>query len=136
MGKKKVVLDTNILISALGWEGKPKNIFEMVLNGKLELFTSDKQLEELLRVLNYPKFDFSEEQKSKFINIILNSATLIKLEKIFEIIKEDPDDNIIITTAINCNADYIISGDEHLLRLKNFKNVKILNPNDFLNILK
>jgi len=50
------------------------------------------------------------------------------------VIKEDPDDNIIITSAVIGKADYIISGDEHLLKLKEFKRVKILNANDFLSL--
>src|SRR3989344_7674181 len=115
MGKKKVVLDTNILISALGWQGKPRLVFEKILNGELELIMSDKQLYEIIRVLDYPKFNFSHGEKSRFINIILEISTLIKIDKIMNIIKEDPEDNIIITSAIIGNADYIISGDEHLL---------------------
>jgi len=134
MGKKKVVLDTNILISALGWKGKPKLIFEKILNGELELIISDKQSEEIIEVLDYPKFNFSNEQKSSFINILLEVSTLIKIDKIFDVIKEDPDDNIIITSAVIGKADYIISGDEHLLKLKEFKRVKILNANDFLSL--
>ena len=134
MGKKKVVLDTNILISALGWKGKPRLIFEKVLNGELELILSDKQLEEIINVLNYPKFNFNDDQKSKFINILLEVSTLIKLNKIVDIIKEDPDDNIILTSAISGNADFIISGDEHLLNLKKFKNIKILSANNFISL--
>ncbi len=134
MGKKKVVLDTNILISALGWKGKPKLIFEKVLNEELELFMPDKQLEEIIRVLDYPKFNFSPEQKSKFIDIVLGVADLIKLDKIINIIKDDPEDNIIITSTVVGNVDFIITGDEHLLSLKKFKGINILNANDFLNL--
>jgi|SRR3989344_3521156 len=136
MGKEKVVLDTNILVSALGWRGNPNLIFERILNGEIELIISDKQLAEIIKVLDYPKFDFSNEQKSSFINILLEVSTLIKLDKIVEVVKEDPDDNIIVTSAITGKAGFIISGDEHLLKLKKFKKVKILNANDFLNIKK
>lgn len=134
MGKKKVVLDTNILISALGWKGKPKLVFDRILNGEIELIISNKQLEEIIKVLDYPKFGFNEEQKSSFINILLEISTLIKIDKIIDVIKEDSDDNVIITSAVIGNVDYIISGDEHLLNLKEFKRVKILNPNNFLNL--
>ena len=54
MGKTKVLLDTNILISALGWSGKPKVIFEKCLHGELELVTSPDQIEELKRVTRAP----------------------------------------------------------------------------------
>ena len=63
MGKTKVLLDSNIFISALGWNGKPRVIFEKCLHGELELVTSASQLDELMRVMDYPKFKFTEEQK-------------------------------------------------------------------------
>jgi len=55
MGKKKVVLDTNVLISAFGWKGKQRIIFEKILNREFELIISQKQLIELYEVLSYPK---------------------------------------------------------------------------------
>ena len=61
MGKKKVVLDTNVLISALGWNGKSKEIFRRILRNELELIISSSQLKELQKVMNYPKFDFTEK---------------------------------------------------------------------------
>ena len=59
---KKVVLDTNVLISALGWGGNPKMIFIKCIDGHLSLVTSKEQLDELQRVLEYPKFGFTETQ--------------------------------------------------------------------------
>lgn len=59
MGKKKVTLDTNILISALGWNGKPKRIFEKCINSELELISSNEQIIELQEAINYPKFNFT-----------------------------------------------------------------------------
>ena len=67
MGKKRIVLDTNILISALGWSGNPRIIFDKVIEGEFELILSFKQLDELLRVLNYPKFKFTYEQKDPLL---------------------------------------------------------------------
>jgi len=59
VGKKttKVTLDTNILISALGWRGNPHRILQKVINKEIELFVSHEQFEELARVLDYPKFE-------------------------------------------------------------------------------
>ena len=135
MVKKKIILDTNVLISAFGWKGKPELIFQKAINKELELFISDKQLEEIIRVLDYPKFNFNADQKSKFINILLEVATLIKIDKIKNIIKEDPDDDIILTSAIIGNVDFIISGDDHLLNLKEFNGIKILNANNFIKLI-
>ena len=131
MGKKKIVLDTNILISTIGWKGNPKEIFKKVLEKQFELIISQKQLEELKRVMNYPKFSFTENQKNKFLSILLETATVVETHNNLDIIKEDPDDNIILETAIENNAEYIITGDNHLLKLKNFKQIKIVTPAEF-----
>jgi hypothetical protein len=64
VGKRKVTLDTNILVSALGWKGNPHKILK-VIDGELDLFISSAQSEEPSRVLDYPKFGFTEEQKGR-----------------------------------------------------------------------
>ena len=134
MGKKKVVLDTNVLISALGWEGNPRAIFKKAIDKEFELILSSKQLGELLRVLNYPKFKFTDEQKERFLSILLSIATLVKTKSEIDIIKEDPDDNIILEPANEMKISYIISGNEHLLKLKEFKDAKIVTAKKFLDI--
>ena len=134
MGKTKVILDTNILISALGWSGKPKVIFEKCLHEELELVTSPNQIEELKRVIDYPKFNFTEEQKATFISIILEMATMVEITGKVNVVVDDPDDNAILETAIVGNAQYLISGDPHLLKLKEFAKVKIFTASEFLGI--
>lgn len=134
MGKTKVFLDTNILISALGWKGKPRIIFEKCLHGELELVTSPNQIEELKRVMDYPKFNFTEEQKTRFIFIILEIAVMVEIPGKVKVVEEDPDDNVMLETAIVGNADYLISGDPHLLKLKEFAKVKIVTASEFLGL--
>ncbi len=132
MGKKRIVLDTNIFISALGWEGKPREIFRRVLDGEFGLIISQSQIEELERVLAYPKFKFTEEQKSRFLTIIFEIAEVVKTSHKIDIIKDDPTDNIILESAVENNASFIVSGDEHLLKIKQFGKVKILTPSEFI----
>ena len=134
MGKTKVLLDTNILISALGWSGKPKVIFEKCLHGELVLVTSPNQIDELKRVMDYPKFNFSEEQKATFISIILEIATMVEITGKVNVVVDDPDDNAILETAIVGNVQYLVSGDPHLLKLKEFAKVKIVTASEFLGI--
>ncbi|MEW5896301.1 MAG: putative toxin-antitoxin system toxin component, PIN family [Nanoarchaeota archaeon] len=134
MGKTKVVLDTNILISALGWSGKPRVIFEKCLHGKLELVISPEQIDELKRGMDYPKFSFTEEQKATFTSIILEIATLVEIPGKVNIVVDDPDDNAILETAVIGNVQYLISGDLHLLKLKEFAKVKIVSASGFLGI--
>ena len=132
MGTKRVVLDTNIFISALGWNGKPKRIFEQCIDGKLELITSPEQMNELRRVMEYPKFNFTEDQKERLVSIIMEIATMVEIFGKVNIIKDDPDDNMIVETAIVGNAGYIVTGDPHLLQLKEFAKIRIVTANDFL----
>lgn len=136
MGKEKIVLDTNNLISALGWRGNPRHIFEKVVDGTFELILSAKQINELLRVLEYQKFKFTNEQKSRFISILFEISTLIETEHSLDIIKEDPSDNMLLESATEGKANYIITGDAHLLKLKEFEGIKILPPKEFLDLLK
>lgn len=134
MGKTKVFLDSNILISALGWKGKPRVIFEKCLHGELALVTSPQQMAELQRVMDYPKFGFSEEQKSRFISIILEIAIIVEIPGKLKVVAEDPDDDAILETAIVGGAGYLISGDPHVLKLKEFAKVKIVTASEFLGL--
>ena len=131
MGKKKIVIDTNNLISALGWEGNSRDLLRKVIDKEYELIISIEQLEELKNVLDYPKFRFSEDQKRKFLEIIFKIATVIKTKLKLDVCI-DKKDNMLLECAVEGKADYLISGDGHLLRLKKFRNVKIVSVKEFL----
>ncbi len=132
MGKKKVVIDNNNLISALGWSGKPRELLQKVIDKEVELVISVKQLDELKRVLNYPKFKFTEQQKTKFLEILSEISTIVKTKSTLDIVKEDETDNIFLELALETDADYIISGDKHLRKLKQFRKTKIVSASEFL----
>jgi uncharacterized protein len=134
MGKTQVFLDTNIFISSLGWKGKPRVIFEKCLHGELELVTSADQLDELMRVIDYPKFNFTEDQKQTMLGIITTIATVVEIPKKLKVIEEDPDDNIMLETAVVGKAEYIISGDPHLLKLGEFEQIKVVTASEFLGL--
>ena len=131
MGKKKIVIDTNNLISALGWEGNSRDLLRKVIDKEYEFIISIKQLEELKNVLDYPKFRFSEDQKRKFLEIIFKIAAVIKTKLKLDVCV-DKKDNMFLECAVEGKADYLISGDDHLLRLKKFRNVKIVSVKEFL----
>ena len=136
MGKKRIVLDTNIIISAFGWDGKPRGILREILNKEFDLIISKKQLEEIFKVLGYPKFKFTDSQKSKFINILIEISIIVNTYNKINIIKDDPYDNNILESAAKNNVDYLISGDKDLLRLKNINNIRILTASEFLELIK
>lgn len=132
MGKTKVLLDTNIYISALGWHGKPREVFQKCVNGELELVTSPQQITELRRVMDYPKFSFTEEQKERFISLIMEIAMLVEITGKMEVVKEDPDDDMIVETGFVGMVNYIISGDPHLLKLREFRGTYLMTAHEFL----
>jgi|SRR3989344_7368241 len=134
MGKKKIVIDTNNLISSIGWEGNSKNLLRKIINREHDLFISVKQLVELKRVMNYPKFKFTEKQKNKFLEIIYKIAIIVDTRSELNVIKEDIDDNILLECAVEADVDFIISGDEHLKKLKEFGKIKIVSVSEFLKI--
>lgn len=130
---KKVVIDTNTLISALGWKGNPHKVLQKVTNGEIELIISFEQFDELSKVLDYPRLRFSEEQKQILKDLILEVAKFVKpLERVTVV--RDKLDNMIIEEAIAGKADYIITGDRDLHDLGRFRNIKIVTAREFLDI--
>ncbi|MBU0627548.1 MAG: putative toxin-antitoxin system toxin component, PIN family [Nanoarchaeota archaeon] len=132
MGKKKIVIDTNTLISAFGWGGKPFEIVSRVIGGKYELILSLKQMEEFIRVLDYPKFGFTDEQKERFYLLLFGISTVIKTKTKLEGISRDAKDDTLLEPAKDMKIDYIITGDKDLLVLKEFESAKIVAASQFL----
>jgi len=128
----KVILDTNVLVSALGWQGNPHRVFQKVIAKEAELFISYGQFEELARVLDYPKFNFTEDEKARFKGLISTIAVFVTPRTKLDIVKEDPSDNRILECALVAKADFIISGDEHLLALGKLEGTKIVSPGLFM----
>lgn len=132
MGQKKIVLDTNIFVSALGWKGGPEEILRKVVKGEYTLVISFEQLEEIKKVLAYPKFGFSQRQKERFMVLLYNIATTIKTKTTLRVIKEDVSDNVLLVAAEEAHVDCIVTGDKHLLKLKTHGKIRILTPAEFL----
>ena len=131
----RVVLDTNILISALFWRGNPYNVVLNALKKKYVLYLSQEilnELEEKLRI----KFRFPEDKIRNHIGILRENGKVTEPDVKLDIIREDPDDNKFLECAVSCNADFIVSGDKHILKLKEFKGIKILTAKEFLDLIK
>lgn len=84
--------------------------------------------------MNYPRFNFNEEQKDRFIYLILEISSIVEISRTLMIIKDDPDDNITLETAVSGNADYLVSGDPHLLKLERFECINIIKVSDILKL--
>jgi uncharacterized protein len=139
----KVVLDTNVLISGiLTPKGKSAHILKLVAEEKIILFISKSIINEIRRVLNYPKLiKYTKKNNLNFKEINEHLEALKQIatqtpDKIkIDVIKDDPSDNIILTCALEGKVDYIISGDSHLKDLVIFKDIKIISPADFLDLI-
>ncbi|MEK6948618.1 MAG: putative toxin-antitoxin system toxin component, PIN family [Nanoarchaeota archaeon] len=134
----KVVLDTNTHISALGWkDGNPRKVLELCVIGKCRLIESIGLIKEFVSVISRPKFNFiTEEEKNQFLVFLLQISNLIEPKEKINAIKEDPDDNTILETALAGKVDYVVSGDRHLLKLKQFRGIRIVTAKEFLNLIK
>ncbi|MDF9406816.1 putative toxin-antitoxin system toxin component, PIN family [Pelotomaculum isophthalicicum JI] len=130
----RITVDTNVLVSALGWNGTEAAIIEMVLDSELELCLSAQILSEFYRVVKYPKFGFTDKEIDGFIAKLLPNMVLIRPSQNFEVISADPDDNKIIECAVAGESSYIISGDKHLLNLREYMGIKILKASEFIQL--
>ncbi len=128
----KVVLDTNIIISAIIFGGKPRIILEGAIKGKFRLCISGDIINELNRILKRPKFDFPLEIIQLITNELLLISDLIVPSVKITVIESDPADNMILECAKEANADYIVTDDTHLLKIGSFKNIKIVTPSQFI----
>lgn len=132
----KIVVDTNTLISAAITEGNEFELLKLAKLKKIELILSPQILKEFKEVISRPKFGFSQEQISGAFKQILTISTILVPTVKVSIIKEDPDDNKILECAETGKADYIVSGDGHLLKLKKYRDIKIVKTRFILDIIQ
>jgi len=130
----KIVIDTNIYISAIFWGGKPREVVDLGRTGEILIFTSPGIESEIAETLSN-KFKLKEDEIK---NLLLDFSTftiptVVSLH--IEAVPEDPEDNKFIECALTCKADYIISGDKHLLAVGEYAGIRILKASEFLSIL-
>jgi len=135
----RVVLDANIFASALmSPQGAPARVVTLVLQQRLyDLVMTSDILEEIRRVLFYPKIrkkiTGSDEELNFWVDALMIISHCCEPRYHHEIIvHEDPDDDKYIIAALESHASYLISGDQHLLKLNKQQNVKIVSPQEFL----
>ncbi len=132
----RIVVDTNVLVSALIGHGKPRQLLVELLELH-EVVTSRQMLAELADVLSREKFvEVDKSHANTFLSALASKATLVAIRHHFDAISEDPDDDIVLSTAHDGNATHIVSGDRHLLDLRKFRGVEILSVKEMLQLLK
>jgi len=128
-----IVIDTNVVISAILFGGVPGKLIDLWKKGRLTPLITEEIMAEYIRVLAYPKFMLSEEEINYIIHQeILPFFKVVKSVSGPAIITKDPDDDKFIQCAQAGNAKIIISGDQHLLALRSPHGIKILTPYQFI----
>lgn len=130
-----VVLDTNVLVSALGWRGPERRAYELSREGVFRQLISRPLLQELRRVLEYPKLGVSAEAAVAFVSDLQAHATLVEPTVEIDVIQEDPPDNRVLECALEGGARWIGTGDSHLLKVAEFRGVGIVTAAELLKII-
>ncbi len=127
----RVVLDTNVFVSGIHWSGVSKKILYAWRTKQFLLVASFPIIEEISKTLTNFRIPLPAEDILEWERIIVQNAILVEPSEKFDIVKEDPDDNKFIEAAVAGNAEYIITQDKHLLKIKEFKGIKIITPKEF-----
>lgn len=129
----KVVFDTNIFISALLFpDSVPERIYLLAIERKIELISSPAIMVELADKLR-SKFEAREEEITRILKQLARISTIVRPTRRLKVI-EDDSDNRILECGVEAEADFIVSGDKHLLRLKNYQGISIVKASHFLHL--
>jgi len=124
--------DTNIYISALNFSGHPSRFLELAEAGKISLAISDAIMTEIGKVLRGDTFAWPEAEIERAQRQIARFARHVEPVETVGVIQNDPPDNRILECAAAARSDYIVSGDDHLLRLKTFRDIPVVKVANFL----
>jgi putative PIN family toxin of toxin-antitoxin system len=131
----KVVFDTNIYISALVIPGgNAEKAYVHAIEGDFELCTSVAILTELARKLD-EKFGWERQKIAQLITSISHLATVFQTTPWLKVVSDDPD-NRVLECALKAAANFIVTGDKHLLRLKTYEHLEIIRLSTFLTMLQ
>jgi putative PIN family toxin of toxin-antitoxin system len=132
---EKVIIDTNIIISAFGWGGRPLEVVELLEKEKIRNCISEEIFNELFVTLSYSKLSFPIKLQTEILEFVLAHSDFYKPKENLKL-TPDPEDNKFIECALIANTKFIITGDKSFLSLKRFRGIKITTPEDFLKMRK
>lgn len=130
------VFDTNILLSAIGWKGKPFECVELARAGTVDGVTCKEILEELAEKLEC-KLSLPAEDIAATVADLMTFLRVVPIPGVLKAVPADPDDDKILECAEVSGATHVVTGDRrHLLPLGSFKGIWIVNAADFLAVAK
>ena len=127
----RIVLDSNVLVSALLGQGAPRQLL-LILSREHTIVSSVQMLAELEDVLLRDKFQLTDGQIADYLSLIISGSTVLNVADYPNVIKTDPDDDVILASALEGETDYLVTGDKHLLLLKEYHKTKIITVKQML----
>jgi hypothetical protein len=136
----KIVLDANIYVSSMiNTQGNPRHIMQQWEQGDFDVLVSSSIIKEIGRVLRYPRIAKRHKQNEqaieRFLELLSSEAIVVEPTNRLDVVQEDESDNRYLECALEGKAQYIISGDKHLLKVGEYKGVIILPPGAFVALL-
>lgn len=131
----RVVVDTNTLVSGFGWRGAPAAVVDAVLATQLELVTSPPLLDELARVLRYPKLAGVFPDPDRIVTLVATVADLVHPAVRIDVLADDPD-NRVLEAAVTGEVDAVVTGDRRFRELDTFQGIDMLTAAETLVRLK
>ena len=130
-----VVFDTSVLLSGIGWRGKPFDTINLARNGRVEGLTCDHIIAEVAEKLRI-KLDYSPETIDEKVADLLTFLRIVNAPGMLHVIADDPDDDPIVECAVLGQAHCIVTGDKrHLLPLGSFQGIRIVTPAQLLELV-
>lgn len=136
-----VVLDTNVIISALlSPKGPPAEVVRRWQADEFDVVTSPALTAEFERALTYPEVNkylkLPQEEVSRLLKRFQTTAVVVAPQITLDVVREDPADNRVLECALAGEAAYVVTGDKHILKLKTYEHLEIVNPVGFLAALE
>jgi putative PIN family toxin of toxin-antitoxin system len=132
----RAVLDTNVVVSALLFDGQASRLLALWQQRRFIPVISRPILQEYLRVLAYPKFKLTAQEVRDAIEQLLPYAEVASPSRRLRVIRRDPDDNRFLECVVAAKAQYLVSGDDDLLSLGTFQGIRVVSVAEFLAILE
>jgi putative PIN family toxin of toxin-antitoxin system len=131
----KLVLDTNIFISAFYWDGNSQQVINRIIEGVDELYITNEIINEIADVMGRPKFKTKPEIIERYIRTIEKIGKKVFITGMIKGICRDKDDDVIIECGLLSSADYLITGDSDLLVIHEYQQMKIIEVKRFFEII-
>ena len=132
----RVVLDTNVFISGVFWDGNfCSESIDAWRKGIFDIVSSLEIIEELVSTFRHFKIKMPEDFIGDWKSLLLDNAIIVRPEKI-TVVKDDPDDDKFFSAALGGSAKFIISQDKHLLKIGTYAGIRVLHPSEFVKFIR